>query len=255
VTTAFDVEWLRARLPGRRIEYVARTGSTMLDAEALLREGCAHGSVAIAGEQVAGQGRLGRSWHSEPGAGLYASVVLRLPLPAPQLPLVTLALGLAAVDAIALGAGLRCDLRWPNDVLARGRKCAGILVQNHEDALIAGIGINANHEQFPEAVGDVAISLRMVTGREQSRELLLLALLDSIDRRTAQLVNDGADAILHDFAKASSFVRGRRVAVEDSGRRLTGVTEGLDPAGFLILRTDAGARELVMSGGVRPLEA
>jgi len=103
--------------------------------------------------------------------------------------------------------------------------------------------------------GDVAISLRMVTGREQSRELLLLALLDSIDRRTAQLVNDGADAILQDFAKASSFVRGRRVAVEDSGRRLTGVTEGLDPAVFLILRTDAGARELVMSGGVRPLEA
>ncbi len=255
MTAAFDIEWVRARMPGRRVEYVATTGSTMADAEALLDEGCPSGTVVVAGEQTAGQGRLGRAWHSEPHAGLYASIVLRLPLPVLRLPLVTLTLGLATVDAISLASGLLCDLRWPNDVLAQGRKCAGILVVGHGDALVAGIGINANHQEFPEAVRDVATSLRLVTGREQSRELLLLALLESIDREVAVLVESGPGAVLREFSRASSYVHGRRVVVEDGERRLTGFTEGLDPSGFLILRTDDGARELILSGGVRPLEA
>ncbi len=254
MTGEFDIDWVRSRMPGRRIEYFQRTLSTMTEAEALLREGCPSGTVAVAGEQTAGQGRLGRSWYSESGVGLYASVVLRLPPRIAQSPVVTLALGLATVDAIALAAGLQCDLRWPNDVLARGRKCAGVLAQSCAGGLVAGIGINANHRQFPASVGNVATSLRIVTGREQSRELLLLALLESIDRRTAAMERSGTDVIVREFARRSSYVCGRRVVVEDGGRRLTGSTEGLDPAGFLILRTDSGARELIVSGGVRPLE-
>jgi BirA family transcriptional regulator, biotin operon repressor / biotin---[acetyl-CoA-carboxylase] ligase len=255
MTGPLDVEWVRARLPGRRVDYFLTTSSTMTRAAALAREGCAGGTVVVAEEQTAGHGRLGRSWHSEPEAGLYASSVLRLPLPVLRLPLVTLALGLATVDAIALATGLRCDLRWPNDVLALGRKCAGILVEGCGDALVAGIGINANHERFPESLRDAATSLRLATGRAQSRELLLVALLESIDRRTALLVEAGPDAILREFGQASSYVHGRRVVVETGEHRLTGSTDGLDPAGFLILRTDSGARELILSGGVRPLEA
>jgi BirA family biotin operon repressor/biotin-[acetyl-CoA-carboxylase] ligase len=254
VTTSFDVEWVCARFPGRRVVYLPVTRSTMRDAAALAAEGCASGTVVVAGEQTAGQGRLGRTWHSEPGAGLYASVVLRLPLTVLRLPVVTLALGLATVDAIALAAGLRCDLRWPNDVLAGDLKCAGILVDGYIDALVAGIGINVNHQQFPESIRDCATSLRLATGRAQSRELLLLALLESIDRRMELLVEAGPGAILREFAQASSYVHGRRVVVEDGERRLTGSTEGLDPSGFLILRTDSGERELILSGGVRPLE-
>lgn len=251
----FDLEWVSGRLPGRRVEYLETTGSTMDDAEALARQGCPSGTVVVAGSQTAGQGRLGRVWYSEPEAGLYVSVVLRLPLPALRLPVVTLALGLATVEGIALASGLGCDLRWPNDVLAGCRKCAGILVAAHGDALVAGIGINANHQAFPESVRDVATSLRLATGREQSRELLLFALLESMDRQLDVLVQAGPDAILREFAKASSYVRGRRVVVEDGEGRRSGSTEGLDPSGFLILRTDSGARELILSGGVRPLEA
>lgn len=255
MTNSLDVEWVRARLPGRRLEYLATTSSTMMDAEALAREGCAGGTVVVAEEQTTGRGRLGRSWHSESGAGLYASIVLRLPLPVSHLPLVTLALGLATVEAIALATGLGCDLRWPNDVLVGNRKCAGILVEAHDDALVAGIGINMNHERFPEPVRDVATSLKLATGRAQSRERLLVALLEAIDRKTALLVEAGTGVILGEFTRASSYVHGRRVMVEDGARRLTGSTEGLDASGFLILRTDDGARALILSGGVRPLEA
>ncbi len=86
--------------------------STMRDAAALASQGCAHGTAVVAEEQTSGIGRHGHSWHSEPAAGLYVSVVLRLP---ETTPILTLALGLAAVDAIRDTAGVVCDLRWPND--------------------------------------------------------------------------------------------------------------------------------------------
>ncbi len=117
------------------------------------------GSVVIADEQTAGQGRHGHSWHSAPGAGIYCSIVLD---PAPAL---TLALGLATVEAIAEATGIACDLRWPNDVMLDGKKCAGILVQLVDGKAIAGIGINVNHTEFPPDLAAEATSLRIVCGR------------------------------------------------------------------------------------------
>ena len=87
------------------------------------------GTVVVAEEQTAGQGRMGRQWHSERGAGLYFSAVLALPCPSDQLPVVTLALGLATQDAIQKVTGVACDLKWPNDVLVDGRKLCGILAE------------------------------------------------------------------------------------------------------------------------------
>ncbi len=84
---------------------------------------------------------------------------------ADSLPILMLALGLAAQEAIASAHGIRCDLRWPNDVLVGGRKCAGILCQTADSAVIAGIGINVNQETFPPELSAVATSLRMVSGR------------------------------------------------------------------------------------------
>jgi len=183
---------------------------------------------------------------------LYFTIVLRLSITADSLPAITLALGLATASAISETAGLACDLRWPNDVLIAGRKCAGILVQLQDAAVIAGIGINVNHESFPEELGRVATSLRMASGRAQSREALLIQLLAAIDLHCGLLIERGRETILRMFSQASSFVLGRRVAVEQGGALLHGVTAGLDPSGFLILREDSGERKLILAGGVRP---
>ena len=126
--------------------------STMRKAIELAEAGCPSGTVVVADEQTAGQGRFGREWHSERGAGLYMSQVLRLKICPDSLPLVTLALGLATAEAITNVASAAPDLRWPNDVLLNGRKCAGILVQLHDGVLIAGIGINVNHTSFPTSL-------------------------------------------------------------------------------------------------------
>ena len=227
-----DIERLRREFPARRIDYFPAVDSTMRAAVGLER-----GSVVLAGQQTAGQGRHGRSWHSEPASGIYCSVVLK---PAPAL---TLALGLATADAIARATGLVCDLRWPNDVMLAGKKVSGILVQN----AIAGIGINVNQTSFPEELANEATSLRLHTDAPVSLTSVVLNLLPAIDA-FAKL---DKDTILLLFARASSYAAGRRVRVEQVDGTIEGTTAGLDPAGFLIVRKDDGTDTLVLAGGVR----
>ena len=158
-----DCDLLRAEMPDRRIDWHASLGSTMTEASRLAASGAPSGAVVGAEEQTAGLGRHGRTWHSEPGSGLYVSVILRHQFTPATLPVVTLALGLAVSGAILQAAGLACDLRWPNDVLIPSEKsegkCAGILTLLEGSAIIAGIGINVNHSQFPaELVGHSHVS-------------------------------------------------------------------------------------------------
>jgi BirA family transcriptional regulator, biotin operon repressor / biotin---[acetyl-CoA-carboxylase] ligase len=227
-----NIESLRRALPDRRIDYYPSVDSTMRAAAVLPR-----GSVVIADQQTAGQGRHGHSWHSEPGAGIYCSLVLD---PAPAL---TLAIGLAAVEAIAEAAGIACDLRWPNDVMLDDKKCAGILVQLVEDRAIAGIGINVNHTGFPPDLAAEATSLRIQAGRDLSREAILAPLVPAVERYAALPIEE----ILDLFTHASSYVSGRRVVVNE----IQGVTVGLDPVGFLKVRQDDGTVTLILAGGVR----
>jgi BirA family transcriptional regulator, biotin operon repressor / biotin---[acetyl-CoA-carboxylase] ligase len=248
----FDVDAVRARLPGRRIEWFPSVDSTMTVAARLAREGCASGTAVVADEQTAGVGRHGHSWHSEAGAGLYVSMVLRPPIDAAGLPIVMLALGLAAREAIVETSGLAADLRWPNDVLLGGKKCAGILAQIEDDAIVAGIGINVNHTIFPTEIAVTATSLRMAGAGTVSREELLVALIEAVEEFMHVLAHEGADAILNLFSNVSSYAEGRRVRIEQDGAAIEGVTCGLDAAGFLRVRQDDGTELKILAGGVRP---
>jgi BirA family biotin operon repressor/biotin-[acetyl-CoA-carboxylase] ligase len=247
---SFHAEEVRSKLPARRVEWYPVVGSTMTVAAELAREGCPSGTVVGADEQTAGIGRLGRSWNSQPDAGLYVSLVLRVSLAAESIPLVMLALGLAAKEAIEALTDLHPDLRWPNDLLIEERKCAGILSQWEGSAIIAGIGINVNQSAFPEGLDTPATSLRLC-GERVRREDLLIELVNAVDPSIDVLHRHPAE-ILRRFTAASSYANGRRVRVEQQGRTLEGVTCGLDPSGFLILREESGARTTILAGGVRP---
>jgi BirA family biotin operon repressor/biotin-[acetyl-CoA-carboxylase] ligase len=237
-------------LPGRRVEWFESIDSTMLRAAQLVRQGCPHGTIVGADEQTAGIGRQGHSWHSEKGAGLYVSIVLRLPVEARALPVVMLALGLAAQEAIAQTASLAPDLRWPNDVLLGGRKCAGIMAQLEGDAIIVGVGINVSQTGFPPGLATPATSL-LLEGARVGGEALLAALAAAVDRLCVVLVEDGPNAILRMFEASSSYVRGRRVRVEQDGGEIVGVTHGLDESGFLIVEQSGGKLRTILTGGVR----
>ena len=231
-----NADSLRGALPGRAIRFFQTVDSTMMAAA-----GQPIGTVIIADEQTAGVGRHGHSWHSEAASGIYCSVVLK---PAP---LLTLALGLATAEAITRSTGIGCDLRWPNDVMVGGRKAAGILVQLVNGSAIGGIGINVNHTEFPAQLAPEATSLRLQAGREFSREDILMALLRAVEN-FAEMDNQ---SILRLVTTASRDAAGRRVVVAQPAGTIRGVTAGLDPSGYLVVRKDDGTETLVLAGGVR----
>ncbi len=246
-----DVERIQRARPANTVFYYATLGSTMTEASSLAGSGAASGTVVLADEQTAGMGRLGRSWVSHAGEGIYCSILLRLNLKPGSLPIASLVLGLATAEAIQKSTELVCDLRWPNDVLIHERKVAGILTHLTEGCIVAGIGINANQTSFPQGLRTPATSLRMESGgREQSREAIIIHLLEAIDTFRSMLETAGPDGILRAFTSASSYALHRRVVIEETGEK--GTTAGLDNSGFLLVNLDCGKLERVAAGGVRP---
>lgn len=236
-------------LPNRTIVWRDTIDSTMHEAVRLANEGAPSGTIIGADEQTAGHGRFSRVWHSERGSGLYFSIILRLPIETSVMPVVTLALGCAVVEAIQLTAGITPDLRWPNDVLINEKKVCGILTQLHGNAIVSGIGINVNQTTFPPDVQNLATSLKLATGQDHNREQLLVTLLDDIDRHCDILVTQGPSAIFALYTQHSSYVTGKHVTLEEG---LRGTTSGLTPEGFLNLTLDNGNEHTVISGGIRP---
>ena len=216
-----------------------------------------HGAVWLAEEQTAGKGRAGHSWKSNPADGIYCSALLRPQLAPVDVIILSLAAGLAVVDAVREVTELCADLRWPNDVLIGGRKFCGILTEMNAEItrvryVVVGVGLNVNNTEFPPELAPIATSLRMQARQSFSRLELVAALLRALDREHKALC-DGAGAareqILRRFQQHSSFCRGCAVFVEEDGG-YQGVTRGLDERGFLRIETAHGMRT-VLSGGVR----
>jgi BirA family transcriptional regulator, biotin operon repressor / biotin---[acetyl-CoA-carboxylase] ligase len=171
---------LRGRL-GRPYRFVERCPST----QRLLAEDDPEGAVVAADEQTEGRGRLGRSWIAPPGTSLLCSILLRPDVEPARLPELSLVGGRACAEAIAEVAGLDPEVKFPNDVLLRGRKVAGIVAEASEGRVVLGIGVNVAQEpgQLPAAARTPATSLLVETGREIDRGELLVALLERLEGR------------------------------------------------------------------------
>ena len=238
-----------------KLHFYAVTGSTNTDAMAAARDGAPHGSVYFADEQTAGRGRGDHSGQSAAGAGLYVTVLIRPQLPAVVLPLLPLATGLAAAQAIETTTGLAIDLRWPNDLLIGPRKTGGILAEAQSDAgkvafAVIGIGINVHQQTFDPALATPATSLDYESGRFTSRQDLLIALLIALGRELESLADPAARKLLPArMERVSTWVRGRRVEVHGP-QACAGTTDGLDEHGFLRILTPAGPVQ-VQTGGIR----
>jgi BirA family biotin operon repressor/biotin-[acetyl-CoA-carboxylase] ligase len=254
---------MRAALAGSvfrdKLHFSPLTDSTNSDALDAARSAAPHGSVYFADEQWAGRGRGGHEWRSAAGEGLYVSVLLRPSVPAARLPLLPLAAGLAAAQAIRSAAGLTVDLRWPNDLLLGPRKAGGILVEAKTsggavDFAVVGIGINVHQRSFEPGLATPATSLEMEAGRRVSRQGLLVCLLESLERETQGLADPAAGVTIPArVEQASTWIRGRQVEVHGP-QACVGVTAGLDEHGFLRVRTAEGpvaSFVTVQTGGLR----
>ena len=240
---------------GKKVHHFFKTDSTNRVAMELGYAGEPEGTVIVAEEQAAGRGRAGRSWHSERGTGLYATVLLRPKLAPVQAPLLTMMAGLSARAAIRAQTGLAIDLKWPNDLMVSGKKLGGILTEMHAEPsqirfVIVGIGINVNQEKFPAELSAVATSLRTESGKAQSRLELLVRLLREFESDYNRFLRDGAASVTQRFQSISSYAQGKRVRVASGTETFAGTTAGLSPEGLLMVRQDDGRVVTVIAGDV-----
>jgi len=246
---------LKGSVFGKRVYHFFRTDSTNRVAMDLGYAGEPEGAVVLAEEQTAGRGRAGRSWHSERGAGLYVTLLLRPKLAPAQAPLLTMLAGLSAHTAVLAETGLSAELKWPNDLLLNGKKLGGILTEMHAEPsavrfVIVGIGINVNQEKFPAELSGTATSLRKETGRLHSRLEFLVKLLSQFETDYNRFLHEGAGYVVQRFELVSSFANGRRVRVETGSETYFGTTDGLSPEGLLIVKKDSGPSVTVIAGDV-----
>jgi BirA family biotin operon repressor/biotin-[acetyl-CoA-carboxylase] ligase len=246
---------LKGSLFGKRIYHFFKTDSTNRVALELGHAGEAEGAVVLAEEQTAGRGRAGRAWHSDRAVGIYMTVLLRPRLAPVQAPLLTMMAGLSARSAVQAVTGLTVDLKWPNDLLIGGKKMGGILTEMHAEPgqirfVIVGIGLNVNQEKFPGELAETATSLRVETGKAQSRMELLVRLLREFESDYNRFLREGVTSVVARFEEVSTYAKGKRVRVTNGTQSYAGTTAGLGPEGLLQVQRDDGQVMTVIAGDV-----
>lgn len=246
----------RVQRIGRDIRVLAQTASTNDVAEKLALDGAREGVVVFAEEQTRGRGRLGRSWISPPGKGLWFSVLLRPPLRTTEATQLTVTAAVSVCRSLRQTTGLPLEIKWPNDVTCRGRKVAGILTEMNADPdtlhhVVLGIGVDVNLEpkDFPAELRDVATSLRIESGQTLDRPALAASLLEALDTDYRRVCDGRFWEVADEWARYCCTL-GREVTLVLGSRRLTGRAEALDETGALLLRTEHGHLERVIGGDV-----
>lgn len=260
---------LRPRLGdfGRDLIFYDTVGSTNDVVTEMALEGAHEGTVVIADTQTAGRGRRGRTWCSPAGSGLYVSLLLD-PGRASRDPrrvtsLMTLAAGVALCDGVYEATGLRPDIKWPNDLLVGGRKLAGILAEGIASSpdgrssvvapqaapaalrVVLGFGINVSPAAYPPDVARRATSLENELGRSVDRGLVCAHALAALADRYGDLMAGRFDAILDAWRRRASGSRGARVRWHDGTGHHSGITNGIDEAGALLVHEHDRIQRLV----------
>jgi BirA family biotin operon repressor/biotin-[acetyl-CoA-carboxylase] ligase len=251
----------RARLEefGRRVLYFASIGSTNDVAAAIAAKGEGHGVLVVAGSQTAGRGRRGRTWFSPSGSGLYVSAIVdpargrqgSVAVDATRSAcLLTLTAGVAIAEAVEAITGLRPDIKWPNDILIARRKVAGILAEGVTSgsglsSIVLGYGINVGATSYPPELAGVASSLETELGRPVDRAQLCVETVAAIARRTHDLADGRFDAILDAWCARAPGCRGASVSWQTPSGPQTGITEGIDEQGALLVRVSNRTKRIL----------
>ncbi len=245
---------------GAHVSYVEESATTMDDARRGLDGGDPCGSAYVAGYMTAGRGRAGRSWTYPAGRGLHVTYSIcldgRSPEAVANAPLLSVAAALASAQAIEETSGLRTEVKWPNDLLAEGRKLVGILVESRlrdgSFEAFAGIGVNLREpDEWPDDLEGRATSIEGAGFDPPDRETMLAALSSAFESQIERLASD-ASGLVEEWA-ARLVTIGQRIRFDAPAGVLEGVAEGVAPTGELLLRLDDGSLERLAAGDVTTL--
>ena len=248
-------EGLKTLVLGQKdIHHFKETASTNTTAKELAANGAPEGTLVVAEGQSHGKGRLGREWFSPGGEGIYLSLILRPNLSPADAPKITLLTAVAAAEALGSTTGLPIQIKWPNDILLRGKKLAGILTEistemDTIDFVVIGLGLNVNVTAFPAVLRDMATSLLIETGRVYPRVDITRAFLEGFEGWYGVLQDAGFEPVLERWRQFSA-VTGRRVVVETLGDRIEGTALDINRDGLLIVEDEKGQLHRIYSGDV-----
>jgi BirA family biotin operon repressor/biotin-[acetyl-CoA-carboxylase] ligase len=228
-------------------------------------EGFPEGTVVVADEQTAGRGRFGRSWEAEPQTNLLFSLLLRPHfLQQDEIFVLTFAAAVSVAEVIEKAAGVRPQLKWPNDVLLEGKKVCGILLESSHRAagsrvsyfdsnerdfdsnrlshVVLGIGLNVNQQSFSPAISSEATSLSLLTGRKFDRDEILSAILANFSSVYESLQKGDFYSVMKKW-RDRSIMFGKKITISLAGKTFEGICDGVTDDGALVLQTGSGLKK------------
>jgi BirA family biotin operon repressor/biotin-[acetyl-CoA-carboxylase] ligase len=259
--------WIQRETPdlaweGLRVQGFLRIDSTNREALEQARMGAPSGTMICAEEQTRGRGRNGRNWFSPAKSGLFFSLVVRPEKPSQFWPLLTHVASVALVrtlldlvDKKVIPNPLVTDIKWPNDVLISGKKCAGILLEtlNEGDntAVVVGVGINVHRGSVSSELAEKAICIDEPAHTRVPRRKVLVGFLQHFQAEYNSFEKGNPDEVLERWKNHSGMWNGVRIWIEEGENRRSATTRGLDEIGALIIENEDGYRETIHAGDVR----
>jgi BirA family biotin operon repressor/biotin-[acetyl-CoA-carboxylase] ligase len=220
------------------------------------KKGIAPGTVLVADQQTKGKGRLGRTWESPAGRNIYLSLIIRPELEPKDTTMLTILSAVAGALALQRSCNIAASIKWPNDLVISDKKLGGILTEVRADpdrvaiAVIGmGINVNMNSRNLPESIKDIATSVRIETGKNHSRNEIIIQLLREFEKWFNILKKEGKIPLLDAWRKNSSTL-GREVNVIMRDDTWAGLAEDIDDSGMLILKLRSGERKTISSGDI-----
>ncbi len=236
-----------------------RVGSTNEAAWEEAEKGAAEWTVVIADEQTSGRGRLSRKWHSPAGLGAWMSVVLRPDVRPSVAPGITMCASLAVAKALRKLHPMSVSLKWPNDVMVKGRKICGILTEmkaagDRVEFVVCGMGINLNQgtDDFPPELRDSATSVFLATGHRADRTALVAELMSQFEKLYGVFLQRGLPALMGEWRSMCPLF-GTIVRIKTRGETVEGVFHDIDAGGALVLRLESGVHRSFLAGDVEPV--
>lgn len=239
---------------GKPVVYYEVTGSTNSDARELFMKGAVHGTLIVAGRQESGRGRSGKSWVNQGEDAIAMSLLLRPSFDRELAASLTLLAGYAAVLALEELTECAMQLKWPNDIVADGKKICGILTELYTDgadyAVVVGMGINVLTKEFPEEIRDMAGSVLLASGKALRREVLIGHIMEHFSALYQRYAVEGSLAFMQGDYNAHLAGKDAQVRVLDPGGAYTAISRGIDAQGQLLVEREDGTRTCVYAGEV-----
>ena len=249
-----DLQSIRkTRWLGKSIHFFDRIDSTNAKAKELAENGAKHGTLVVADSQSAGRGRLGRTWESQEGTGIFMTLILKPEVAMDRASMITLVTALAVAHGIKEVTGADVKIKWPNDIVLHGKKICGILTEmivqpDNENYLVVGIGINVHNKSFPKELVSIASSLHL-EGYEVHRVSLIEKMMEHFEVFYEKFLQTEDLSPMLDGYQELLVNKDKAVRVLDFKEPFDGTAKGITKRGELIVDTGEGTK-LVSSGEV-----